>query len=163
MHDRRHPLRRDARIRLFRGAAAVWLWGASGLIGLAGHPASAGQPPAFALTVHREDDPAAEAFRAHRSGVTLLVQGHVRRLLADDRSGSRHQCFILATVSGLTLLVAHNIDLAPRLAGLQPGDYLELRGEYVWNPEGGLMHWTHHDPSGRHRPGYIEWGGHRYE
>jgi hypothetical protein len=108
-------------------------------------------------------DPAAEAFHDHRSGVTLVVEGRVRRILADDRSGSRHQRFLFQTISGQSLLIVHNIDLAPRIPSLQPGEILTIRGEYIWNPQGGLMHWTHHDPSGRHSPGYIERRGHRYD
>jgi hypothetical protein len=129
---------------------------------LAGPPAAAWarQPPA--LELRAGSDPAAEAYQSHRSGVTLVVEGRVLRILADDRSGSRHQRFVLQTFSGHSLLVVHNIDLAPRLLDLQPGEQLTIRGEYVWNPQGGLMHWTHHDPSGRHSPGYIERGGHRY-
>ena len=151
----------ETRHRLIRGLGAALLLGAAGLAGLAPCPVVARQPAA--IEVRSAIDPVADAFRGRRSGVTLLVEGRVKRILADDRSGSRHQRFILQTISGHSLLIVHNIDLAPRIAGLQPGEPLTVRGEYVWNPQGGLMHWTHHDPSGRHSPGYIERGGHRYE
>ena len=108
-------------------------------------------------------DPVGEAFRARRSHLTLTVEARVRRILPDDRSGSRHQRFIITTRSGVDVLVAHNIDLAPRVPGLQPGEALELRGEYIWNPKGGVLHWTHHDPRGRHVGGYIERNGRRYD
>lgn len=108
-------------------------------------------------------DSARDAFAHHRSGQQITVQATVTRILADDRDGSRHQRFIIRADSGTTLLVAHNIDLAPRLNGLTSGDRLTLVGEYEWNAQGGLLHWTHHDPSQRHRPGYIEWKGQRYQ
>ena len=59
--------------------------------------------------------------------------GIVSRVLADDDNGSRHQRFILRLPSGQTLLMAHNIDLAPRIANLREGDTVEFSGEYVWN------------------------------
>lgn len=108
-------------------------------------------------------DPVAVAFQAHRSHVQLTVKARVKRILPDDRRGIRHQRFLIQTEAGISVLVAHNIDLAPRLAGLEPGEQLVLCGEYIWNPKGGLLHWTHHDPSGRHNGGYIERQGHRYE
>jgi hypothetical protein len=96
-------------------------------------------------------DPLGEAFRERRSDIVVETAGVVDRLLADDRDGSRHQRFILRLPSGQTVLVAHNIDLAPRVP-LGRGDPVVLRGEYEWNERGGVLHWTHHDPEGR-RPG----------
>jgi hypothetical protein len=59
--------------------------------------------------------------------------------------------------------VAHNIDLADRVADLHPGDQIELHGEYIWNERGGVIHWTHHDPSGRHADGWIKHNGRVYQ
>ena len=101
--------------------------------------------------------------QAPADGRMITVQGTVDRLLPDDRDGSPHQRFVVRTASGQTLLVAHNIALAQRLDGLRQGDTVTLYGEYVWNNHGGLMHWTHRDPSGRHTSGYIEWQGRRYQ
>lgn len=81
--------------------------------------------------------------------------GTVIRVLPDDTRGGRHQRFILRLASGDTLLVAHNIDLAPRVAPLRIGDTIEYRGEYVWNAQGGLVHWTHRDPEGHHEAGWL--------
>jgi hypothetical protein len=97
------------------------------------------------------------------SGTQRRVVGHVQRLLTDDRDGSPHQRFILELGSGQTLLIAHNIELAPRLNGLAAGDQVEVYGEYEWNDKGGLIHWTHKDPAGHHVAGYIEWRGRRYQ
>lgn len=90
-------------------------------------------------------------------------EGVVTRILADDNDGDRHQRFILRLASGQTVLVAHNIDLAPRIADLHEGDTVAFNGEYVWNPKGGVVHWTHHDPSGQHRPGWLKRGGQIYQ
>lgn len=98
-----------------------------------------------------------------RDGAQLTTSGVVIRILADDRDGSRHQRFIIRVDGGETLLIAHNIDLAPRLNGLAVGQRVRVSGEFAWNPQGGTVHWTHHDPQGRHVPGYIEWRGRRYQ
>ena len=103
------------------------------------------------------------AFANRLSDLQVRVAGRVERLLPDDREGSRHQRFILRLASGRTLLVAHNIDLAPRVDGLQKGDRLELYGEYEWNRQGGVIHWTHRDPRGNHAHGWIKHQGRRYE
>ena len=47
-------------------------------------------------------------------------------LLKDDNEGSRHQKFILELSTGQTVLVAHNIDLAPRIQNIQKGDQVEF-------------------------------------
>ena len=91
------------------------------------------------------------------------MSGAVERVLADDNDGSRHQRFIVRLASGQTLLIAHNIDVAPRVAGLARGDTVSFSGIYEPNNKGGVVHWTHHDPSGRHPAGWIEHKGHRYQ
>lgn len=102
-----------------------------------------------------------ELFESRRSGEMVAVGGVVDRLLSDDDVGSRHQRFIVRLGSGHTLLVAHNVDLAPRIP-LRAGDQVLMRGEYEWNGQGGVLHWTHHDPDGQRPGGWIEWDGDRY-
>ncbi|HUR96371.1 MAG TPA: DUF3465 domain-containing protein [Gemmatimonadales bacterium] len=102
------------------------------------------------------------AFRARRSDVVVEGGGRVVRVLADDREGSRHERFLIRVDGGLSVLVAHNIDLAPRVP-VAPGDSVELRGEYAWNAKGGVVHWTHRDPDGRHEPGWIRHAGRLYQ
>ncbi len=82
---------------------------------------------------------------------------------ADDVDGSRHQRFTIELESGQTLLVTHNIDLALRIAAIGEGDPISFNGEYEWNPEGGVIHWTHHDPDGQHTAGWIVHNGRKYQ
>ena len=102
------------------------------------------------------------AYDAGRSGVWLETEGEVTRLLADDNEGSRHQRFILDVGGGHTVLIAHNIDLAERVP-LRQGDSVTLRGRYEWNDRGGVIHWTHHDPDGRLKGGWIRSQGELYK
>ncbi len=85
------------------------------------------------------------------------------RILPDDNDGSRHQRFILRLDSGRTLLVAHNIDLAPRIPALQKGDTVAFHGVYEWNENGGVIHWTHRDPVGQHQPGWLRHDGRTFQ
>jgi hypothetical protein len=105
----------------------------------------------------------AAAFENQQSDLQVRGQGEVLRVLADDNDGSRHQRFIIELESGQTLLIAHNIDLAPRVESLQRGDTVEFFGEYEWNPRGGVIHWTHHDPRGRHVGGWLKHRGRTYQ
>ena len=59
--------------------------------------------------------------------------------------------------------MVHDIDIAPRLDSLQVGDTVSFKGEYVWNAQGGLIHWTHHDPTGSHVAGWIKHNGQTYQ
>ncbi len=104
---------------------------------------------------------ACEAFEARRSGVWLRAQGEIARLLPDDIEGSRHQRFILRLPGGQTLLISHNIDLAPRVPAAV-GEKVAVSGRYEWNEKGGLIHWTHRDPAGRKAGGWIRRGGKTY-
>ena len=103
------------------------------------------------------------AFRDRRSDVQVEGAGVVARLLEDDVEGSRHQRFIVRLPTGQTVLIAHNIDIAPRVADLQEGDRARFYGEYVWNEKGGLVHWTHHDPQGKHVAGWIKHNERTYQ
>jgi len=107
--------------------------------------------------------PVALAQANWRSGEQVRGTGTVSRLLSDDNEGSRHQRFILQLSSGRTLLVAHNIDLAPRISSLREGDTVSFYGEYEPNDQGGVIHWTHGDPQGRHTAGWLEHNGRRYQ
>ena len=106
---------------------------------------------------------AAAVDRDWRSGQQVLTSGEVIRVLSDDNDGSRHQRFIVRISSGRTLLIAHNIDLAPRVPSIRVGDRVSFYGEYEWNDKGGVIHWTHRDPRNRHPAGWVEHKGKRYQ
>jgi hypothetical protein len=147
-------------VRRLLGFAFVAAVLGAGLLYLArAHPPAAESP----ASVPRDRSSVTRAFENRRSGVPVEGRGTVVRLLSDDLSGSRHQRFIVRLDSGTSVLVAHDIDVAGRVSPLEVGDELSFRGEYVWNPKGGLVHWTHHDPAGRHAPGWIRRGDRTFE
>ncbi len=104
-----------------------------------------------------------DAFNAQQSDLQVQGEGSVARILADDNDGSRHQRFLLETSLGQTILVAHNIDLAPRISDLRKGDNVSFYGEYEWNARGGVIHWTHHDPQNRHPHGWLKHNDRTYQ
>ena len=105
----------------------------------------------------------ASAFSNHQSNLQVSGQGVVIRLLPDDTNGSKHQKFIIKLSSGQTLLIAHNIDIAPRISSLQESDSVQFYGEYEWNEKGGVLHWTHRDPNGTHVDGWLEHKSQKYQ
>jgi len=102
------------------------------------------------------------AYNQHQSDIQVQQQGRVVKVLADDLKGSRHQKFILK-IDNLSILIAHNIDLAPRIDDLRAGDTVEFYGEYEWNAKGGIVHWTHRDPANRHINGWLKHNGKTYQ
>lgn len=105
----------------------------------------------------------ARAFSNRESDLQVYGQGVVLMLLPDDNNDSRHQRFIIRLSSGQTLLIAHNIDLAPGIDTLRTGDTVQFYGEYEWNEKGGVIHWTHNDPDGSHVAGWLQHQGQRYQ
>jgi hypothetical protein len=104
-----------------------------------------------------------DAYASGRSDFQVQGAGIVAKLLSDDVKGSRHQRFLLRLGTGQTVLVAHNVDLAPRLSGIRTGDSVEFYGEYAWNQKGGVIHWTHRDPGNRHTAGWLKRDGRVYQ
>jgi hypothetical protein len=107
------------------------------------------------ILLSEDDEILKIAFETKQSDLQVKGSGVVTRLLPDDLVGDKHQKFILALMSSQTLLVSHNIDLAARIDALQVGDAIDFYGEYEWNIEGGVIHWTHDDPNGVHVNGWL--------
>ncbi|MFN5464253.1 MAG: DUF3465 domain-containing protein [Cyanobacteriota bacterium] len=160
-HTQLQPVKRKSVAAALLVTAAVFI-----LLGLASiYFRSIPFGPSQSLTSSSSaaDNAISNAYQAQRSGVQVGGEGVVIRVLSDDDDGSRHQRFILRLASGQTLLIAHNIDLAPRIEALKSGDRVAFYGQYEWNAEGGVIHWTHHDPDGLHVPGWLKYNGMVYQ
>ena len=111
------------------------------------------------------DDAAIVAdYHNHQSNVEVTADGSVVRLLPDRTSSTgTHEQFIVKLSSGdITIEVEHNISIAARVP-VALGDHVIVHGEYIWNSQGGLIHFTHHDPNGSHEGGYIQDNGKTYD
>ena len=160
MRIRRKPQRTVALLIALAVGAYAW-WAEGPPVGAADSPSTPpvvtpGEAGAAADSVRR-------AFEERLDGVQVRDEGVVLRLLPDDRDGSRHQRFVLRVRNGPTVLIAHNIDLAPRIESLREGDVVAFYGEYEWSNRGGVVHWTHHDPAGRHPDGWLRHKGRVYQ
>ena len=111
----------------------------------------------------KSDQVLKQAYQQQQNKLQIQGSGIVSKTLPDDNKGSRHQRFIIKLASGQSLLVAHNIDLAPRLPGLKKGDSVNFYGQYEWSEQGGVIHWTHNDPKQRHNNGWLKYKGKLYQ
>jgi hypothetical protein len=127
------------------------------------HPAAETHSDVSSLARVSDDAVIENAFANRIGNQQVAGQGTVVKMLPDDSNDSRHQRFIVRLNSGRTLLLSHNIDLAPRIDSLRAGDTVAFYGEYEWNPKGGVIHWTHHDPQGHHPAGWIKHDGQTYQ
>jgi len=114
-----------------------------------------------------QNGPVYQAWRAERSYVEVTAAGSVARVLGTELGPSgEHEGFLLhlagAAGRGLTVRIEDNIDLTGPIP-ITEGESIVVRGEYIFDPRGGLIHYTHRDPGGRHAAGYIEAGGKLYQ
>jgi len=103
---------------------------------------------------------AIEDIQQHRSGQEVTVEGTVAQTPHIVRGPSgRHQDFVLEVSSGKgeqqLILISHNIDISSE-APLNEGDDVIVRGELDIDRSGPVIHFTHHDPRGRHEPGFLQ-------
>ncbi|HUA08549.1 MAG TPA: DUF3465 domain-containing protein [Candidatus Acidoferrales bacterium] len=105
------------------------------------------------------------AYGSGQSGVEVIGSGTVLALLgtSNGRSGE-HEGFLLKLTGqcDLALRIETNVDITGPVP-LQPGETVVVKGQFEDDADGGVIHWTHHDPSGRHITGYVEAGGKFYE
>jgi len=137
--------------------ARLLAWGASLL--LVGCGSSAPAPSTAA-----DDAAVAADFQNQRSQVEVTADGIVVGTFPDRASSTgRHEQFIIRLTSqNLTVEVEHNISIGKRVP-VKEGDRVLVHGEYIWNGQGGLIHFTHHDPQGTHQNGYIVDNGTTYD
>ena len=83
------------------------------------------------------------------------------RYFYGSRTHCTHEAFDAVTTAG-PLEVVDNVDIAPHCP-VSVGDRIEVCGEMVHDPgRPPVVHWTHHDPGGRHAGGFIRLNGRLY-
>jgi hypothetical protein len=107
-----------------------------------------------------------DAWANQRSHVEVTASGSVAKVLGTRRGPSGvHTGFLLhlrgAAGRGLTVRVEDNVDLTGPIP-VHAGDDAEVRGEYIYDPRGGLIHYTHRDPRGNRPGGYVKLANRMY-
>lgn len=89
-----------------------------------------------------------------------IPRAYVDRVLG-ERSGASgvHEGFIVRA-GGATYRVEDNVNITGPIP-LRRGDVVTLLGQFECDDR--VIHWTHHDPRGRHPSGYIEVNAKLYE
>ncbi len=100
-----------------------------------------------------------DAWRAGRSHVEVTAIGSVARMLGTRVGPSgAHEGFLLhlngSAGHGLTVRVEDNVDITGPIP-LAEGKAVEVKGEYIFDSRGGIVHYTHRDRRGRHVAGYV--------
>lgn len=78
--------------------------------------------------------------------------------------GSHERIFVIPSTgkwqTERVLRIEDNTDITGSIP-LRDGEVIEIQGQYECND--GVIHWTHHDPRGRHVGGYIKVNGRTYQ
>lgn len=124
-------------------------------------PKQSQHTPTTTESLHNES--IQRAIERQLSTVQVEGRGDIVKVLPDDTQGDRHQRMLVSVAPGKTILIVHNIDIAPRIQGVREGDEIVFSGEFKWNEKGGLVHWTHHDPRKKHADGWIRYQDRTYQ
>jgi Protein of unknown function (DUF3465) len=63
----------------------------------------------------------------------------------------------------LLLLLPAGVYFGYQQEQVQGTDSVSFYGQFETNDRGGVIHWTHRDPRGRHIDGWLEHRGRRYQ
>jgi hypothetical protein len=91
------------------------------------------------------------------SSVWVTLSATVERELPDSFGRYRHQRFIVRCAGGQTVLIVNDVSIGERVP-VMVGATVGVKGQYIWNSQGGLVHFTHHSDSGG-PGGWILWRG----
>ena len=126
---------------------------------------AAAVPAACAATQAPDDAALCAAYTAGRSHVEVVADGTVTRIFGVQQGRvSPHEGFLFRLGSGCSVIVRveANTDFTGPIP-LTQGQHVTVKGEYEYYPLGGVIHWTHRDPRGRHEGGYVATGGRIYD
>ena len=120
---------------------------------------------AHSLTEQADNKRICGAYAGQLTDGEVVGEGTVHGILGTRRGPSgEHEGFLLQLDGDcdLVLKVETNTDITGPVP-LHEGERVTVKGVYIFNAMGGLIHWTHHDPRGRHDNGYVLADGKLYQ
>lgn len=105
------------------------------------------------------------AYASQFSRVEVVASGTITRTLGIQPGiRSAHIGFLmrLNSACGIVVRIESNEDFTGSIP-LRVGERVTVKGEYEYYPLGGVIHWTHPDPTGHHAAGFVEVGGRVYQ
>ena len=104
--------------------------------------------------------------RGGRTGREVVISGLVTHVYP-PASGSfgEHEHFDVSVNEGAatqSISIEDNISIGAA-PPVHPGDAVVIKGVLELDMTGPVIHWTHHDPSFRHVPGFVKVGGRTYD
>lgn len=124
-------------------------------------------PPPPSQKEKTQMNPNAEIIEAIKKSAPLkyvvVKNARVIKILSDDKNGPLHQRWIMEIDSGITITVFHNVNIAERVP-LSEGSFVTVAGELEYGDKwkDPIMHWTHDDPKGHRKAGYVIFNGETY-
>jgi Protein of unknown function (DUF3465) len=104
---------------------------------------------------------ARDMFDGRQSGQWVTLSGEVQRLLGDTYGHYEHQRFILQCADGLHVLIVNDVSVGQRVP-IMVHHRIAVRGQYIWDAQGGLVHFTHR-ANGGEPGGWILFAGRVYQ
>jgi hypothetical protein len=103
------------------------------------------------------------ALRQQRSGVEVIADGTVAYVPTYAAPSGEHEGFFIRLRSGCaaTLRVETNTAFTGPIP-LRVGERVIVKGEFDYDADGGVIHWTHRAFGSHHASGYVEAGGRFY-
>lgn len=110
------------------------------------------------------DEAVCRAFAGGESHVEVIADGNVASLPGTHPGVvAPHEGFLLHLRSGCALLLRVETNVAfTGPVPLRVGERVIVKGEYEYEPLGGVIHWTHRALHGHHAGGYVEVHGRYY-
>jgi hypothetical protein len=114
------------------------------------------------LSFDNDPDGIKSAWESGASNIVVEAKARVILELPDEDDIGHKQRFRVELDNGHRVLISHDLEIAPRVP-VSVHSTIRFRGEFDWTEAGGTIHWTHRDPNGKRKGGWIDHLEQRYQ